>query len=445
MPKPDDPGNKPDKPPKPEEPTEPPTEPPTGGYQLVTPESFEYLGFFCIPANLYGPKTTVMSKGLAHRYVNGKLRIFLASPWHDQPVCGEFDVPTGQLDNYGSQWAVATGIWQNLGGDKRICTDNNGVPYPSAGNIYGLYWDEVDGRLYWHYANEYEASHWHTACFGYSVINEANTITDVAAYRPAVDHTWGAKMMQSGIVPIPPEFVKDGKRLALGMGGYFSVVTMGPASMGPALTAFNPSNLGAHLSHVDVTPLLGYPFTQGDPSELPRMERDTGYVDVVPGEDYFALAHRDGKGFWTWSDTIHSGGVWIDTPTHKGILFFATMGYGKTFYQTSTLQTEQWRQMWIGYDPAKLKEGNRQVQPNYVTEVPPPTAPYDGGGHVRQYPFGYGPGTTMGGSPDSLVNSGATFDPTTGRLYLLQNRMWMPGEGPERYPGVFVYQLKTTS
>jgi hypothetical protein len=68
-------------------------------------------------------------------------------------------------------------------------------------------------------------------------------------------------------------------------------------------------------------------------------------------------------------------GVWIDTASKSGLVYFPTMSKGRAWYETSTLHAQNATHWWFVYDPADLAQvaqGQKQqnaFQPKYSWAV----------------------------------------------------------------------------
>jgi hypothetical protein len=389
---------------------------------VLTFGDFSYLGRFRMP-NAVNGQDAAWGRGLAHRYVGGQLRFFTTNV--NQTL---YEVSLPALVTSGTpNTAPLVRYWGDFSESKRF-TDGNGVGY---GQIYGLFWDEVQSRLYWTYAEPYNASSHTDPSIGYSTTNESSGVaTPVGVWRFTGR---GPKATTGGVLPIPQWFANaycSGRRLGAGFGGYFSIATVGPVSMGPALCAFSPSDIDAtpDRSAIPFTNLVGYPYNANERTRPYRAERDTNYTSDF--EDGFNP--RNGKGFWAWTDWIWQGGVWIDTPTKHGVIFFPTLGNNRVFYETSTVHAEAASHWWYVYDPMALadvargRRGQDQVQPSQRVSV--------------QYPGLTYPLPGWADEPYNMI-TGSTFDAATNRLYIAVRHSFATGEIPSTAHLVHVYQL----
>lgn len=349
---------------------------------------------------------TAWGNGLALRRMAGRARM-LSLAVHGEVY--EVEVPQLRARPPHREAAVVR-VWGDVYGGRRLLDP----PAGRSSGVGGLYWDEPTEALFWTYGDGYNTASAHDPSIGATRLLENG--------RSAASGPWrlrgrSCKMAMGGILPLPEAFAErycQGRRLAAGFGGYLSIATVGPVSMGPALAAFSPDDLQPGGGSVPTTPLVGYPFN-AQPYTAPwRAERDPGYHTEFDGWN-----PRGGKGWWSWTDMLAQGGVWVETPAVEGVLFLPTMGVGRTWYEQSTLHAEHAAHWWFVYDPADLAlvaAGRRrqwQIQPARSWRVRVPGLPD---------PL---PGWSDG--PRNLV-TGAVFDRPESLLYVAVRF----GTGPER-------------
>lgn len=364
--------------------------------RLLGPKDVRLLGAFRLPAAVEG-LDAAWGQGLALRRVAGRVR-FLSTAVRGEVY--EVDHP-GLAARPPYPEARLRRLWGDISKGHRTLD-------PPAGRLsamLGLYWDDPTDTLFWTYGDGYNASSGHDPFIGLSRLDERDG-------RAVSSGPWrlrgrSTKMAFGGILPVPRPFAQrwlGGRRLAAGFGGYFSIATVGPVSMGPALAAFSPDDLDPGEESAPMTPLVGYPFN-AEPYTAPfRARRDPGYRTEFDG-----WAPRDGVGWWSWTDQLGQGGVWIDTPAVEGVLFLPTLGVGRTWYETSTLHAENAAHWWFVYDPADLarvasgRARQWAIQParSWRVRVPGLPDPLPG--------WADGPGTPV---------TGSVFDPVTSRLYV---------------------------
>jgi hypothetical protein len=343
--------------------------PPGPGQKTVlTSADFEYLGAFKLPTNV-GAGDPQWGLGLAHRKVGrSEFRFFSRSNGNPKPAA-VYEVAAPRLtdDPENSETARLVRVWGDIAGTE------------SYGTTWGLFWDEEDERLYWTTGNAYNARAPYDPSIGYRILDGRTGQMEGGGVWALANRS--CKMAMGGLVSIP-EWFSDaychGQRLGAGCGGYFSIATTGPISMGPALAAFDPRTLSAPIrSAVPNTPLVGYPFNAVAYTSPDRCHRDTDYTTEFDG-----WKTRNDVGYWSWSDSIWQGAVWIDTPEKTGLMFFPTLGNGRTWYERSTLHAERASHWWYVYDPADLaavatkKKQQWQIQPAQTWSVQYPGVRY---------------------------------------------------------------------
>jgi hypothetical protein len=296
---------------------------------------FEYLGAFALPQRACGRSTNFAETGLALRRVDGKLRVLTGSHRYAGDPIYEVEFPG---------WGTKQGAWPQakivrewgleVFGNKRK-SSNVGALW-----THGLYYEEATSRLYFSFANAYNIPPVNDPSLGYAVLDPEGP----QAFGPwkAPGDKAHTQKMRGGSLAIPGWFADrylGGRTLGLGFGGYYSGVH--PCSRGPFLAAaFPPQREGVDL---DVVPLIDHP---------PGHEgiRDTDYRNDIEK----ALNPRGGVGHWTWMDEIFGGGTWIDLPDKHGMLFVATLGHGRVWYEKSDRHAERVEPWWFLYDPRDL-------------------------------------------------------------------------------------------
>lgn len=324
------------------------------GRSVLSASDFTYLGSFRVPSLVNGLQTSYSSNGIAMRRVNGNKQFF-----HGQQNGGgniyEMSYP-GLTTS--APWPKATFLrnW-NIYQGKATSTQPNNV------FKYGLFWDEH--RLWWTFGNSY-AGNTVDNCFGW---------TDLSV-NPEVAHgAWGVHggnsfwhSCQGGVLRVPQWFANQylgGKTLALGMGGYYSIVASG-TSEGPSLHALaDPLDASAGQQQT-CTPLVNY-YNQGGQLPGRKAIRNANYFNGVDpqggannGPVSWDINPVSGQGYWTCGDWIWGAGCWVDTPTKSGMVFFPRMISGTYSYWTlnqDAIGSVKWAgtecEIWI-YDPADL-------------------------------------------------------------------------------------------
>ncbi len=368
--------------------------PDEGGKRALTPEDFEYLGSFKLPEAVGKGGAGFSESGLALRKrADGSRRLFL-NYTHPEGALFEADVPALAKFAKGDATALKTAAVKTVWGPlaTKDATANG-----------GFWWDEGKKLLYW------------TSYHGYwtggdlPVLN-ATALSDDGKMRPAgawtVPHQkwhWG------GVTRLPQSFADkytDGKTLALGFGGYYSIVA--PCSRGPALSAIADPDPAKSKVERTVN-LLGYSGAAAAP-------RPGDYFDANGGFWNDAAESRT-LGTWTYCDHTR-GGVLIDLADRHGYIAFVKLGTGRLGYDYGAITNAGEAQYWYFYDTRQLGEVAKGAQKSGAL------APY-----LMHSDAG------MGGAV-----SGACFDEEQRKLYVL--RMHAHAVGRESHPLVHVYQIK---
>jgi len=365
---------------------------------LLTQSDFTYLGAFNMPTNIPGGGDGNYAAGFALRHVNGELHAFSVA-WSPGNFF-EVKVPAPSLSN--PPQAVFLRNWGDMTGGKMV--DFNAAGFTA---ITGLHVDEQSSppRLYFAGQDGYNSCCANSnPAFGYATINDdQGNFTPIAAYLLS-GHS--SKQAGSCLLDVPQDFAdtylnaNGSRRMVAGCGGYFSVANSGPASIGPALTAFAPPTGQATLSTLTSTNLVGYDFTMSTGPNIDRPNRNplntiTQSFDNWPNTK------------WTWADYLKQA-AWIDTGTKHGVIFFPTMGQNNVYYLSSSLQADNAAHYWYVYDPADLGavaqgKPQYQIQPANSWKV--------------VYPGESDPLPAWRDSPWSEV-VGVDYDKTTNYLYV---------------------------
>jgi hypothetical protein len=238
-------------------------------------------------------------------------------------------------------------VWGDLAGGRRTFADGR------TGDLSGLHWDQRAERLWWSFGDVYNATSDDDPAVGASVLHEDGSVEVLGPWRFTGR---GQKAVMGGVTAVPSWFADRwcaGRTLAAGFGGYVSIVATGPASMGPALSAFDPHALAATPPGTTAafTDLVGYPFTS---QPGPGTDRCRRHADVVNEVDGWTSPGADGLAPWTWADRIGAGGAWVDTPAVSGFLTFPVLGGGRIAYGDGYVRPERLSHWVMAYDPADL-------------------------------------------------------------------------------------------
>lgn len=353
---------------------------------LVTEDDFDYLGAFRLPRDIEG-HDGAWGRGLAVREVDGQVHLLSSA------VDGTFFEVAAPEPARGADYPQASivKVWGNVTKGHRV------------GQMNGLYWDPIDRRLYFSSGDLYNAVRPDDPSMGYCTLDDAPEMHGAFRFTGR-----GCKATMGGVLPIPDWFSSqftEGRRLAAGFGGYWSVVATGPAHMGPALCAFAPPSPEVPRSTaLSFTNLIGYPFNPKPYTDPDRCHRDSDYSTQFDGWN-----PKDGVGYWSWTDWIWQGAVWIDLPDKHGVVFFPTLGRGRTWYEESTLHAERAAHAFYVYDPMDLGKVATGKAKQWKIQ---PAATWDVFFDNINYPM---PGWRD--EPHRMI-TGATFDQPRRTLYI---------------------------
>jgi len=394
---------------------------------FATTATHGYQGLFKYPLVAGSWSTAFSHGGLAFRYESDGIKFFSLAHVYSGGLAYMINFPGFVKTSIAS--APSATIVKNLGDiyNGHKCFDNDGGSCDIGAGVatYGLYYEPSSSKLYWNYGHWYNATDPQNPSFGYSIVTGTgvNTVaTGQAAYR---FQGRGEKFTRGGVTPIPTWFANrftGGRNLAAGFGGYFSIISSG--SLGAALTAvFSPDiSVNPDKSYLQHTPLLGYPTPH-------HQERDPNYNSAYysggggwdpPG----AWNPLNGKGFYTWSDTLYQGCTWIDRAGSQGIVCIIQVCQGNAYYQASNLHCDSGTGAyeWFVFDPkdlARVANGEiqqHQVQPvSYWTDPNLPLVSYQANGWD-----GSGFGVSI------------TYDPLSDQLFVLSTSE--NHQGVEWYP-----------
>jgi len=378
--------------------------------KVLRQDDFEYLGAFALPQFACKFSTAWGETGMALRRVDGKLRLLTGSHRYSGDALYEVEVPGfGKQDR---KWPKAkmvkewgTEIYQ----DKRRLLSKKGK---EEGNTHGLNYDPETRRLYFSFASWFNIPPNNDPSLGYISLDEGK------AYGP-----WGAawakahcQKMRGGSTQIPKWFAErftGGRTLGVGFGGYYSGVS--ECSWGPFLAAVRPPRKeGVEL---DALTLIDHPVQH-------IAHRNTDYTTEFSGTSN----PKNGVGFWGWFDEIFGAATWIDLPDKHGMLFIATLGHGRTWYEKSDRHAERVEGWWFVYDPRDLAAVARNTKRPWDPEP-------------ASWMVNYTPRPLGGTNPvQHFRTPGCTFDATTRILFVLQPYSYK--DGVEWFPLVHGWRVK---
>lgn len=377
--------------------------------EVLRADDLEYVGAFKVQREVGDDLAeTAYGSGLALRRVDGQVRLFSTAYKNGSYALYEITVPTLKS---AQPWNTAP-LTKNWG---YVFTHKTGL-------LNGLYWDETDERLYYSSSPNYVASgdpYYPTLAF--LTFNQDET--QATSYGRWGFNNRSFKQVNFGVTPVPADFSGEylgGKRLAAGFGGYQSIAGFGPASFGPALTAFSPPVVGTEGGYLTNTPLVGYggshdAWTTGDRPSVNRAWRDDDVIHDIYGNmsdpdnstqntaPYWHLSGDEsfywqgysingssrtsipdnvtfdnsrivtkhwesGNAFWN-TDYIFQSGAWIQTANKEGILFLATFDTGHVWYYNSNSNAEGMKHKWLIYSRDQIASivqgsvGEDDIQP----------------------------------------------------------------------------------
>jgi len=376
--------------------------PSESGKQALTREDFIYLGSVKLPSKVGHGGGGFSRSGIALRIMPDGERRLLVNYTH--PGQTLFAVALPELVALGEDGSAASlntarvttqwGALRGKGADR--------VSKPNSGDIY---FDNQTGIVYWTMFDPYWTGG-SLPVLGAAELGDDGSTTPVGAWTVSRQkHHWG------GVTILPEGFAArhtGGRRLALGFGGYYSIVA--PCSRGPALGAIHTPD--PSVQRVDPLPLLAYfPHDRAAPRNGDYFSANCGFWNDPPaGPEH---------GTWTFTDHVGSG-VFIDLPDKHGYITFVRLGTGRLGYDYGKITAAGRDQYWYFYDPVQLgevAEGQREAA----------LTPYLMAEETR-------PGVGR------LVR-GFFYDAATPAIYTLSEGAYK--RGPERHPLVHAYRIRT--
>ena len=229
-------------------------------------------------------------------------------------------------------WVTATATQQF--GDayqSAIWTDHNTSTNPVTGipNVVptDLCWDDIDNRLYFTNLIDYDnITVTAPPVIGYTLLNDSTHVgTGVGIWRLSVGVGDGGynNRWAGACKVIPSVFASQlgGLHLMIGPGGYHSIATNGPISMGPAAFAVDTTGFTAPTNRDyfagTILPMQNHPYSAEAPPPL-RTVRPTG---IPGGANWIGEPGYPGTDtYWGWTDSSN-GMVWINGPHKRGVLY----------------------------------------------------------------------------------------------------------------------------
>ncbi|MCL2060509.1 MAG: hypothetical protein FWH01_15905 [Oscillospiraceae bacterium] len=355
-------------------------------------DDLEYAGSFTmprVPGSVANDEKAFFNSGITLRTVDGEKRLIAATGTATQTLY-EAAIPEPGKFMGSDDSAVPIAELRTVFGElkKEAPADSNGT----------MWYDESDGLLYWTNFNSYYTS----PTIEFPVLRSARLDADVLVeyqqwYQPSDTGDAPFKSFWGGVTALPAGFSEeyaDGRKLALGFGGNYSINASAP--WGPSFAAVTvdepPVGGGGSGGEIDMLPVIYS-------SIYNRAYRD--------GDYFYANSLTDTptspwQGSWTTQDTIRSG-VFIDLPDKKGFIVFARQAVGRIGYDYGGYN---WNGLYKNslyfYDFETLgKAAAGEI--SKVSVMPTSTASIE----LPYEPTSY-----------NQIIAGSCFDPETRRLYL---------------------------
>ena len=379
----------------------PPPERTSDGKRVLSFDDFEYVGSFKPPMTVEKARGAFSEVGLALRKMPAADRLFVQYT-HPERVLFEVEIPELVKIEGGKHETLKTAEVKKVWG--ALKTSGEGEQIAPNG---GFLWDEATRTLYWTWYHGYKTGA-APPVLGVSKLAEDGTVTTTGPWHVAVKSGlykgyWG------GVLRLPEEFAKkytDGKTLALGFGGYYSIC--GSASRGPALGAIPEPD--PKSKDVPVTEML----LGTDKSPAPR---DGNYFSANCGFWNNDPPSRS-EGKWTFNDECRAG-AFIDAPSTRAYVAFVCLGTGRLGYDFGAITHAGTSQYWYFYDPAELGDAAKgQKKPMEIAPVSMAKVAYPLGGAV----------------------TGACYDAEKRLLYVCTAGAFASGR--EVYPIIHAYKVK---
>lgn len=304
----------------------------------VTIDDFKYVGSVYLPKKVLG-LSTAYAAGMLARKPN-PVRFYSDTHIGSGGGIYEFTIPSLRADKVGQ----AKLTWQigDIYNNKKLDAQNKPVGGENGHLVSGLRHDR-GSRFYWSYGANYSPEGGNDPSYG---ISDLSTLNPTAVGPYGDDMKINKLWRRGGTLRIPQWFkqlVNADNTLAVGFGGYYSIIDGGSA--GPCLAIRN--------FHKPTTVLLGYPWS-GTKDHSQHCPRPNDYTMVGNG----TWMGQNG-GTWTAADQIggdthSSGAVWIDLDDINGFVVWCSQGVGKISYDNGGVQVKNRVNRVYSYDPVDL-------------------------------------------------------------------------------------------
>jgi glucose/arabinose dehydrogenase len=340
----------------------------------LQPSDVVYEGFRNVLTN---GNASTYGKALTHRYVDGELRFLTVAhlgQLHefriaDTPLGGTVAQPT-------ATWTLPAGMYDDF---------------------TGIWWDAAKSRLWVTRTLDYgDANTFYPTRISVLTLG-AGSISNVKTFSLA---GVPSKQVFGGAQALPAwaqtALGCEGRPYIVGWGGYTSLVDQtSKASVGPAMFCIpDPDSIGngATVPASQFKTLLNAVGNRG--------YRATPYTNLVDDAQWTGT-NPAGSYWMTWNDSYYNTGMWIEGTTKRGYVAIATVGTGRVRYADGGVQVDgQGFEMHL-WNPARLGDG-LLTRPDSMTVLNLPR------GNTRTWED-YGVGKI----------TGATYDATSGRMYLI--------------------------
>lgn len=338
----------------------------------LQPSDIVYEGYRNIRTN---GEASTYGKALTHRYVNGELRFLTLS--HDGKL---MEFAPGAL---GGTVTATTATWQLPGG--------------MVDDFTGIWWEAAKNRLWVTRTLDYgEASSYYPTRISVLTLG-SGSVSNVKTFSLS---GVTSKQVFGGAQALPAwaqaELGCTGKPYLVGWGGYTSLMAQtSPASVGPAMFCIPDPDT---LSNGATVPASGFKTLLNAVGN--RGYRATPYTNLVDDAQWTGT-NPAGSYWMTWNDSYYNTGMWIEGTTKRGYVAIATVGTGRVRYGDGGVQVDgQGFEMHI-WNQTRLDDG-LLTRPDSMTVLNLPR------GNTRTW-GDYGVGKV----------TGATYDATSGRMYLI--------------------------
>jgi hypothetical protein len=347
------------------------------GTATLQPSDVVYEGYRSVRTN---GEASTYGKALTHRYVNGELRFLILS--HDGKL---MEFAPGAL---GGTVTATTATWQ--------------LPSGMVDDFTGIWWEAAKNRLWVTRTLDYgEASSYYPTRISVLTLGSAS-VSNVKTFSlqgvPSKQVFGGAQALPASA---QAELGCTGKPYLVGWGGYTSLMAQtSPASVGPAMFCIpDPDTLsnGATVPSSGFKTLLNAVGNRGIRRTAVHSQVD---ADQPDGGQWVG-PNADGTYDFTWHDSYYNTGMWIEGATKRGYVSIASLGTGTVRYADGGVQVDGTAFEMHIWNPSRLDDG-LLTRPDSMTVLNLPR------GNTRAW-TDYGVGKI----------TGATYDATSGRMYLI--------------------------